>query len=79
MGIFLENGRLSLEDIKRRFHVIDERGYHNFVLMEHNKRGEDYILCVNFKSNTYCETWEDLDYTVNNREEFTWRKMRVEN
>lgn len=72
----LEQGKLSLEQIKRRFHIIDEASYHNFVLMEHNVNGEEYVLCVNLKVNTYCETCEDLDYTINNRDEFTWYKMK---
>ena len=70
----MEIGKRSLENIKKNFSIIDS--YLNFDLMEHNNLGEEMIICVNFKSNTYCYTCEDLMYTIENRSEFEWYKMK---
>lgn len=71
----MKQGKLTLEQIKKNYHVIDKNS-HGFELMEHNVYGEERIIAVHRECKFYCYTEESLDYTMVNDDEFTWYRMK---
>lgn len=70
----MEQGKLSVEKIEKRFHEID-KNCTGHAMYEHNIRGEEQIIVVNWNARCYCYTEETLRYVTYNHEEFTWYKL----
>lgn len=65
----------TTESIERNFHKIDSNYDNAYVMWEHDRLGEDEVIVVNYVNGTYCYTDESLQYTINNRDEFTWYQL----
>lgn len=70
----MKRGNKSLKSINKFYHEIDSKG--SFILYEHNLDGDEYAhILVDMLGNCYTYTWEPIDYTLNNPEEYTWFKL----
>lgn len=66
--------KICLETINKFYHEIGSKG--SFILYEHNLDGdEDVHILVDMSTNCYTYTWESIDYTLDNPEEYTWCKL----
>lgn len=70
----MKRGNKSLKSINKFYYEIDSKG--SFILYEHNLYGdEDVHILVDMLTNCYTYTWESIDYTLDNPEEYTWFKL----
>lgn len=71
----MKTGKLNFTTISKKYTKIDSSAT-GFGLYEHNNFGEDNVICVDILNSIYCYTDESLLYTINNKDEFEWYKMR---
>ena len=73
----IAEGRYSHVDIDRKFSIIDEMiSVTSYTLREHNTKGEFEIIAVDEEFGLYCFTEESLRYTIDNKDEFTWYRLK---
>ena len=69
-------GLKSLRTINEFYHEINRKSS-NLILYEHNFDGdEDAFILVNMRDECYTYTWETIDYTITNSEDYTWFRLR---
>lgn len=72
----MKKGLKSLRTINKFYHEINRKSS-NLILYEHNFDGdEDAFILVNMRDECYTYTWETIDYTITNSEDYTWFRLR---
>lgn len=70
----MKKGKLSHKGLNAFFHRIDS--ILHFEMWEHNECGEDLMIVVNNKNDTYIHTCDDFRTTINNIDDYTWYKFK---
>lgn len=72
----MKTGLKSLRTINKFYHEINRKSS-NLILYEHNFDGdEDAFILVNMRDECYTYTWETIDYTITNSEDYIWFRLR---
>ena len=71
----MKKGLKSLRTINKFYHEI-KRKSSNLILYEHNFDDEDAFILVNVRDECYTYTWQTIDYTIINSEDYTWFRLR---
>lgn len=72
----MKKGLKSLRTINEFYHEINRKSS-NLILFEHNfDDEEDAFILVNMRDECYTYTWETIDYTITNSEDYTWFRLR---
>lgn len=70
----MNKGELTYKFLNKWFHRVDV--ILDFEMWEHNNWGEEYMIVVNKKQNTYMYAHDDFRTIIYNTNDYEWYKIK---